>query len=72
VQKPGIKSQCVRNEELAAIEAARAHERLRLKKEIEARERADEVATAVGEFLDGVEHDYQFDSLVTIAEEEGP
>lgn len=61
-----IKSQCVRNDELAAIEAARAKERGRIKKEAEARERADEVATAVGEFLEGLE----FEHLVSIAEEE--
>ncbi|TID20720.1 hypothetical protein E6O75_ATG05484 [Venturia nashicola] len=65
-QKPAIKSQCVRGEELAAIEAARERERLSVKREVEARERADAVATAAGEFLEGLEHDH----LVAVAEVE--
>lgn len=39
---------------------------MRVKKEAEARERADEVATAVGEFLGGLEYEH----LIAIAEEE--
>jgi len=62
-QKPAIKLQCVREEELRQIEETRLREKARVKREEEARMRADEVAVAVGEFY-GLLHEIEIAETV--------